>query len=203
MDGEVVRTLCFDISTSVNASSNHTPTHEYFHLIQNGATFFKTRWYTEGMARWSEHAISKDGLGEMRYEAKAIWPQTEANQAELFKMTYDSEFFIWNPLCKLDDRSGRFSRDDVSDVVQKLKYANGDRVLKDYKLNAPEFVRDVLAELGKMDDVAFEELGYEKWSEDNQKSTGNSPYIYQTIMDVAWAQGTKLVSSKLASSFCF
>ena len=31
---------------------------------------------------------------------------------------------------------------------------------------------------------AFKELGYESWSEDNQRSEKNSPYVYQGIMDV-------------------
>ena len=44
--------------------------------------------------------------------------------------------------------------------------------------------RDVLLELGKLDDVAFKELGYADWSEDNQRSSKNNPYIYQAIMDV-------------------
>ena len=55
-----------------------------------------------------------------------------------------------------------------------------------------EFMRDVLVELGKADDVAFNELGYKKWSEDNQKSIGNSPYIYQTVMEVARKHGLRV-----------
>ncbi len=45
-------------------------------------------------------------------------------------------------------------------------------------------MRDVLLELDKFDDIAFKELGYESWSEDNQRSEKNSPYVYQGIMDV-------------------
>ena len=192
MDEEGTRSICFDVSSGLQASSNYTPCHEYFHLIQNGATYFKNRWYTEGSARWAEHSIGKGGLGDMKYRSKGKWPQTSDNQAELFEMIYDSEFYLWNPLAHLDDRNGKFDKKDVSSVVQKLKYANGEKVLKDFKLSGAEFMREVLVELGKADDVAFEELGYKKWSESNQRSAKNSPYIYEAIMKVARNRGHKV-----------
>gem|GEM_PF-4451880 len=49
--------LCFNLATSVQASKNLSPAHEYFHLIQYGATHFKNRWYLEGLARWSERGL--------------------------------------------------------------------------------------------------------------------------------------------------
>lgn len=49
--------ICFNVASSVDPKSNLTPAHEYFHLIQFGTNFFKNRWYTEGLARWSEGAL--------------------------------------------------------------------------------------------------------------------------------------------------
>ncbi len=57
-------------------------------------------------------------------------------------------------------------------------------VLRDNELVAADIMRDILLELDKLDDVAFKELGYESWSEDNQASEKNSPCVYQGIMDV-------------------
>lgn len=118
MDELGTKTITFDVATTVNPRTNITPAHELFHLIQNGATYFKNRWYTEGMARWAEHALEKD-----------------------------------------------------------------------FRLNGADFMRAVLAELGKMDDIAYQELGYSDWLENNQKSDQNNPYIYQAIMNVAQRRG--------------
>jgi hypothetical protein len=49
-------------------------------------------------------------------------------------------------------------------------------------------MRDILIALGKTDDVAKEDLGYKDWSEENQRSPQNNPYIYQAIMDVVRRQ---------------
>ena len=34
----------------------------------------------------------------------------------------------------------------------------------DFGFSGAEFMRDVLIELGKVDEIAFKELGYKKWS---------------------------------------
>jgi hypothetical protein len=65
-----------------------------------------------------------------------------------------------------------------------LRYSDGSPVLQDHALVGAEIIRDVLVELGRMDDVAFQELGYDKWSEDNQRAAKNDGYIYQGVMDV-------------------
>ena len=191
-DPDGLRTICFDIASDIDARRNSTPTHEYFHLIQNGYTYFKTRWYTEGMARWSEHATSKGGIGKTNYRGR--WPQSADHQRKLFNLAdpYGSELVFWNPLAKLCKTSTSFSPSNVSKAVRSLRYSNGKPVLADLSLMGTEFMRDVLVELGKADDVAFNELGYKKWSEDNQKSIGNSPYIYQTVMEVARKHGLRV-----------
>lgn len=190
IDPPNTKTICLDIATDVDAKSNITPAHEYFHLIQYGATYFKTRWYLEGMARWSEHGLQRDGIGRIKY--KGDWPQSKRDREVLFKLAYDAEFTFWNPLAKLDDRSGKIDPDSVSRVVHQLKYSNGKSVLKDFKLNGVEFMRDVLSKLGEADDLAYEKLNLKKWSEANQKSQKNSPFIYQAVMDVARKRGLKV-----------
>jgi hypothetical protein len=45
-------------------------------------------------------------------------------------------------------------------------------------------MREVLLELAKADKMAYRELGYDRWSEANQNSKKNSPYIYAAVMDV-------------------
>jgi hypothetical protein len=178
------RAIVMSIGTHVNAMKNITPAHETFHLIQYGASYFKKKWYLEGMARWSEHALSADGLGEVKYSPRGPWPQETANLKQLFDMSYDSEFVLWNPIAKKVDPKGKIVLKQDDKELTQLRYSDGSPVLRDLELTGSDLIRDILIELGKMDDVAFKELGYESWSEENQQSPQNDPYIYQAIMDV-------------------
>lgn len=45
-------------------------------------------------------------------------------------------------------------------------------------------MRDVLLELDKVDDIAFRELGYVRWTEENQKSEKNNRYILNVAIEV-------------------
>jgi hypothetical protein len=194
VDSLGTKTITFDVATSVNAATNITPAHELFHLIQYGASYFKNRWYTEGMARWAEHALQKGGLGQIRYDAAGRWPQPKTNRRQLFERTYDAEFYLWNPLAQKDDPQGMISSKAVGSKVKTLTYANGKKVLRDFRLQGADFMREVLIALGKMDEIAYQELGYSSWLEKNQKSQQNNAYIYQAIMDAARQRGHAISS---------
>ena len=177
--------ITIGIAISVKAPTNPTPAHEIFHLIQYGATYFKNRWFLEGQARWAEHALRKEGIGEVRYSPKGPWPQTTEACNQLFEMTYDSEYYLWNPLAVRRDRSGLIPRRTIPFALRKRTYTNGKPVLEDLQLHGYKVMRSILEELGAADDVAARELSYEKWSEDNQRSERNSQYIYDAIMKAA------------------
>ena len=181
-DGNETRTLCFDVATSVKASSNLTPAHEFFHIIQNSVTYFKNSWYTEGTARWSERALGLGGVGEIRYHGP--WPLSADDTSKIFEMRYDSSVNFWNPLAMRDDPRDVIPEDQVCPELRRLTYSNRAKILQDFQLSGWEFMREVLLELGKADDVAFRELGYTRWSEDNQKSKDNSRFIYEAVMEV-------------------
>lgn len=178
------RTLVIAIGVHVDATKNITPAHEMFHLIQYGVTYFKKSWYLEGQARWSEHALGKEGLGDIRYSPKGPWPQEPVNLTQLFGMSYDSEFVLWNPIAKKTDAKGILPQKRLDKELTALRYSDGSPVLKDLDLTGADAMREILIEMGKMDDVAFKELGYESWSEENQQSPKNDRYMYQAIMDV-------------------
>lgn len=177
------RALVISIGTHVDAVKNITPAHELFHLIQYGTTYFKKSWYLEGMARWSEHALAKDGLGDLKYAPKGPWPQESVHLSKLFEMSYDAEFVLWNPIARRTDSKGQLPLKLISKELADLRYSDGSPVIKDPDLVGAEIIRDVLLELDKMDDVAFKELGYDSWSEENQQSPKNDRYMYQAIMD--------------------
>lgn len=76
--------------------------------------------------------------------------------------------------------------------VKERTCTNSEPVLEDLRLNGAEFMQEVLLEPGKLDDTAFERLGYATWTDPNEKSLKNSPYIDRAIMDVARRRGHKV-----------
>jgi len=132
-------TLCFNVATSVKPASNLTPAHEFFHVIQNSITYFKNRWFTEGMARWSERALGLGGLGKVSYQGP--WPPPEEKLIALFKMAYESSEHFWNGLAAKDDREGEIPEGLVSAELKQLTYANGAKVLQDFRLNGWRLTR--------------------------------------------------------------
>lgn len=177
------RAIVMALGRHVVAAKNLSPAHELFHLIQYGATYFKNGWFLEGQTRWSEHALGQGGLGDVKYPPRGTWPQPSANLPSLFAMTYDAEFVLWNPIAQRTDPKGLLPQTPVLKELAALRYSDGSPVLQDRNLTGAAIMRDILAELGQMDGVAFQELGYGKWTEDNQRSTKNDSYIYQGVMD--------------------
>ena len=99
-------------------------------------------------------------------------------------MAYDASEHFWNPLCAKLDAKGSLPDGAALQQVQAMKYVDGTPVLKDLKFTGWEFIRDVLAELAKADDVAFRELGYDRWSEESQRSAKNDAYILRAVEEV-------------------
>ncbi len=178
------RAIVMSINCKLNPMKNITPAHETFHLVQYGATFFKNSWFLEGMTRWSEHALAREGLGLVKYSPRGPWPQKLQHLQQLSKMKYDAEHVLWNPIAARTDRDGLLSNKLLGKKLTSLRYSDGTPVLRDRTLQGAEIMRDIVIELGKLDDVAFEELKYDSWSEKNQRADKNSPYIYKAVMDV-------------------
>jgi len=171
--------LCFNVATSVNPSRNLTPAHEYFHLIQYGATYFKNRWFTEGMARWSERALGLGGLGPTK--PLAAWPLTADAREALFGMAYDAAEAFWNPLVAGAGEEEVIPDTVVTQELRALRYTDGKPVLADLKLTGWRWMRRVLNALAEADDRAFAELGYTSWAEENQRSPQNSRFILEAV----------------------
>ena len=174
--------LCFNVATSVKASANLTPAHEFFHIIQNSVIYFKNRWFTEGTTRWSERALGVGDLGPK--QILSAWPLPKEKADTVFAMAYDASEHFWNPLCAKLDTKGTIPESPALQRVQAMKYVDGTPVLKDLRLTGWEFIRDVLAGLDKADDVAFRELGYDRWSEENQRSPKNDAFVLRVVEEV-------------------
>ena len=66
-DSPETRAMSMDISTKVDARTSHVPARTYFFLVQYDAHKFKSTWCTMGSDEWADHAVSKKGLGNIRY----------------------------------------------------------------------------------------------------------------------------------------
>jgi hypothetical protein len=177
------RAIVMSINCKLNPMKNITPAHEMFHLVQYGATYFKNSWYLEGMTRWSEHALAREAIGQVKYSPRGPWPQKLQHLQQLVKMRYDAEHVLWNPIAARTDRDGLLSDKLLGKKLTSLRYSDGTPVLRDRTLQGAEIMRDIVIELGKLDDVAFEDLKYDRWSEENQRAEENNPYIYKAVMD--------------------
>jgi hypothetical protein len=119
------KVITMDVASTVRFQSNSIE-HELFHLYQNGYTFFKNRWYTEGTARWSELIMSKR-LGNVD-----SLPKTTKDKEALFNKTYKANGF-WNKLIEEVDKKSTGIRfinvflnllDEVDNEVAKVRGLN-------------------------------------------------------------------------------
>ncbi|XPV68930.1 MAG: hypothetical protein ACNI25_16745 [Halarcobacter sp.] len=153
-----------------------TPSHEYFHLLQNSYSMFKNRWYTEGTARWSERVFKK-GTGK-----RGILPQNSRSLDVLLDMTYDAKGF-WRKLAYLcDTNNGSF----VNSLNLKTDVPNYPNLIEDRRIYGYEFIRVFLENLDKQDNIVSKKRGYGEfdWSEKNQKyNEDNNKYILKAVVD--------------------
>ncbi len=113
---ESLNVLLIDLSNSLSWE-NKTVEHELFHLFQNGYTYFKNPWYTEGTARWSE-LIMNGRLG-----SGGGLPHSEDQKQELFHKTYDANTF-WNELILRSDKAA-LGKNFIKKLLEKLGEIDG------------------------------------------------------------------------------
>ncbi len=150
--------LAMKISNKLSKNSL-TPIHEYFHLLQNGYTMFKNRWYTEGTARWSETML-RDGIGKSK-----LLPQTNRELRTILSQTYKTST-MWNRLTYLIDEN------DCHPNRQN-----------NYRICGTTFMKNFLENLMKYDKLASKEMHYKiyDWKEADQKSSKNNKYILMAL----------------------
>lgn len=152
--------LAMKISNTLSPNSL-TPLHEYFHLIQNGYTMFKNRWYTEGTARWSE-SLLKSGVGKHKR-----LPQSNYELNTILSQTYKTSY-MWNRLTHLVDKNS----------CQSVALGN-------HRICGTEFMKSFLENLMRYDKLVSREMRYCRynWKEKDQKSSKNNKYILMALID--------------------
>lgn len=181
------------LSNALNIN-NMTPTHELFHLYQNGYTMFKNRWYTEGMARWSEH-LFKEGVGDRKR-----LPSNLAELDELLNKTYGSKTF-WHQLAYLFDKNeGSFELPAAANKQVRLLFLS---IVKDSSIYGYSFIRRFLEELDFIDDFASYDYEVEnyKWKEALQKSSLNNRYILCGLKNTLLKEGKSVLALNEVKQF--
>lgn len=157
------------------SSDTLTPAHEVFHLFQNGYTFFKNRWFTEGSARWVEYAF-KPGVGSDK-----PLPLSQAELDALFLQTYSAKSF-WRRLARLSEPEKSIFPLSIENEVRPAENspfpAEGD-------LHGITFMRTLLEQMDRQDDIAGERWKYSRldWREVDQKSPRNNEDILCAVFN--------------------
>lgn len=178
------KAIRMNISKSIYPMHNLTPSHEMFHLIQNGVTYFKNRWFTEGMARWSESGLGSENKEKNGNTYADFLRNEETNKQQLFKLSYTATEFFWNLIANLDKQNVSVDRIKKIEQLKLFRYKNGQAVFADKQIPGAAIMREILLQLGSQDDIAFRELKYQQWSERNQRSDNNNDFIYRAIKKV-------------------
>ena len=173
------RALHLSIANTVNPHVNSTPTHEYFHLIQFGTTYFKNDWYLEGMARWSQDAIDKinypDGA-DIHFKLKS-----KSAAEKIFSGKYDVADFLWYPLAVS-------KRDKIKlppEFTSKYKYVDGSPVFQDDIFSGPNVMLKVLRVMKSKEELAAKNFAdIKEWHKKGHGSDKNNEIILDCVKEV-------------------
>lgn len=186
--------LTIDLSHRLTPA-NLSPAHELFHLFQNGYTVFKTPWYYEGVARWSEDLL-RQGRG-----AAGSLPATAADLAHLFELSYGASLF-WEAMARQTDPVATIR---LPDHLRTLRYpSSGGPVVEDLVFSGAPFLKTLLEELDQQDDLAARHFGLNagNWPEDRQRSPDNNPYLWAAVIAACGRHGqTATALRNLPSNF--
>ena len=173
------RALHFKVANTINPHTSSTPAHEYFHLIQYGATYFRNAWYLEGMARWSQDSVAKinypDGA-DIHFKLKS-----KSAKEKIFNGKYEMADFLWYPLAVN-------MRDKVTlpaELVAKYKYVDGAPVFQDNIIFGAHVMLKVLHALKVKENLAAEKFGgVKEWRKTGQRAEVNNEIILDCVKEV-------------------
>ncbi|NLT70982.1 MAG: hypothetical protein GXX91_09845 [Verrucomicrobiaceae bacterium] len=184
------RTLVLAVANTVDPIHNPTPAHEFFHLIQYGATYFSNRWFLEGMARWSETPWRTNPAPATALRASPAWQDNEEKKETLFQMSYEAATAFWNPLASASTEKADGTRErKLPAKLRDLVYSDGSPVLRTPAAPGTELMRDILRELARVDDIAKKKLGHEEWTLARQGAPENNAFLFDAVMAVAKRRG--------------
>lgn len=174
------KALHVKVDLTLNPHKNSTPTHEYFHLVQYGATYFRNSWYLEGMARWSQDAVQQ--IKKYPKDRNLSWTlKNKASEAKIFEGKYNVASVLWYPLAvELKDK-----QKIPSSVTKKYSYVDGTPVFQDNVFYGPNVMKRVLAAMKAAEDGAATAFGGRKqWLKDGVRNAQNNKYILECVRTI-------------------
>ena len=173
------QSLKIKMSNAVNPHKSSTPAHEYFHLIQFGATYFRNKWFTEGMAQWSEDAVAKMNYPDGRDVALTL--ESPAAADKLFRSKYAASKLLWYPLAV----NMRDKATIPAALIVKYRYVDGTPVFRDNIIYGPNVMREVLRVMKSKEHLAAAEFGdAAKWRQKGQRAVTNNKVMLECVREV-------------------
>ena len=173
------RALHISIGSIVDPHKGETPAHEYFHLIQYGATYFRNGWFLEGMARWSQDSVAATKYPNSKNVSATL--KSKSEQEKIFKIKYNAAEKLWYPLAlSMNDKA------TIPDkIISKYKYVDGSPVFKDNVFYGANVMRKVILTMKSKEAIAAEQFGgMRQWRKDGQRDEKNNPFIMESVREV-------------------
>ena len=174
------RAIRIKVAANLNPHKSATPEHEYFHLIQYGATYFRNGWYLEGMANWSQDSVSAvkeypDG------KSVSSTLKDKAVLEDIYQSKYNVADSLWYPLAVSKKDKVKIP----AAMIKKYKYVDGSPVFHDDIFYGPNVMLAVLREMKAREDVAAANFGgVNQWRKKGQRDEQNNEIIMDCVKDV-------------------
>ena len=178
------KALHINMANTINPHKNSTPAHEYFHLVQYSATYFKNVWFIEGMARWSQDVVKKINKYPDGKNIPALMKNKSAGE-EIFQGKYEVANLLWYPLAvNMKDK------DIIPDaLMKKYKYVDGSPVFKDNVVYGANVMRNVMNLMKSREKMAAKNFGTEEeWREKGRRDERNNEIIFNCVREVYYSK---------------
>lgn len=174
------RALHFRVANTVNPKTNSTPTHEYFHLTQYGATYFMNLWFKEGTARWAQDAVKKIKDYPDGNNIPFILHDPMAKE-QIYQGSYDMAKGFWYPLVvKMNDKSKI-----PDELINKYRYVDGSPVFQDNVIYGANVIRKVILNMKTKEELAAAEYGdLKEWRAKGKHDERNNKFIMESVHEV-------------------
>ena len=172
--------LYLRIANTTDPHKNSTPTHEYFHLVQYAANYFRNHWYLEGMARWSEDAVTKIEHYPSGWDL-SVTLKSSFSEKKIYHGKYNIADFLWHPLAvRMKDKTKIPSK-----LTKKYKYVDGSPVFQDNIFYGPNVMLKILRMMKTKEKVAAAQFGgFEKWLKEGRDAEHNNKIILDCVREV-------------------
>jgi hypothetical protein len=198
-----------------NVRHNVTPTHEYFHQIQNGMTRITNAWFYEGMARWSQEAlhiqfpvpVTGRKAGPLMKKSLNHLPDPPLDYPAFHTPSYPRQgppALLHDPaaLKKILKESYHAAqllwiplanclpdaeaRLPVGDPLLRARYSDGTPVMQDHIFRGARFMRTVLEELEREQEAIYRKNRFRGgWTSKNRRDPRNDRYILEIVRSTA------------------